>query len=297
VPILERYIIREISKPLAAIVAILAALFACFSTARYLAQAVTESLAITTVARLVMLKTVIALEVLVPVALYACVVMVLSRMHRDQEVTAMRAAGVGGLRMARAVSLLALPVAAAVGLLSVAARPWAYAGSYLIDARAQAEINLERMQPRRFYGSEDSGRVSWIGGREADAETARGVFLYRRTGDGQSEIILAQSARQPPAEAEARTRVELFDGVVYRLPREARDDSTIGFRRLVLFLEESEEVVGYKRKAASTSELLASDAPRDVAEWQWRLSRPLSTLLLALIAVPLSRGSPRRCRH
>lgn len=296
-PILERYIIREISRPLAAIVAILAALFACFSTARYLAQAVTESLAITTVARLVVLKTVIALEVLVPVALYACVVMVLSRMHRDQEVTAMYAAGVNGLRVARAVLLLALAVAVLVGFLSVVARPWAYAGSYLIDARAQAEISLERMQPRRFYGSEDSGRVSFIGGREPDSGNARDVFLYRRTADGQSEIILARSAHQPPIEAQRRTQVELFEGVLYRLPADARGDTGVEFGRLVMFLDEPEAVVGYKRKAAPTAELLLSDAPRDIAELQWRLSRPVSTLLLALIAVPLSRGSSRRGRH
>lgn len=291
---LERYIIREISKPLAAIVAILAALFACFSTARYLAQAVSESLGFATVGKLVLLKTVIALEVLVPVALYACVVMVLARMHRDQEITAMRSAGLGGLRVARAVLLLALPVALAVGLLSVTARPWAYAGSYLIDARAEAEINLDRMQPRRFYGSEDSGRVSWIAGRGGGLMNK--VFLYRREG-GRSEVIVAASARQAEVDPDRRTRLELFDGVLYRLPHDARDDSMVRFQRLVLFLQESEQVIGYKRKAASTAELLHSSAPRDVAELQWRLSRPLATVLLSLIAVPLSRGSPRQGKY
>ena len=34
---------------------------------------------------------------------------------------------------------------------------------------------------------------------------------------------------------------------------------------------------------------MKSDQPRDIAEFQWRLSRPIATILLALIAVPFSR--------
>ena len=35
----------------------------------------------------------------------------------------------------------------------------------------------------------------------------------------------------------------------------------------------------------------------DVAEFQWRLSTPLSALLLALLAIPLSRSKPRQGRY
>jgi lipopolysaccharide export system permease protein len=41
---------------------------------------------------------------------------------------------------------------------------------------------------------------------------------------------------------------------------------------------------------------MQSDQPRDIAELQWRLSRPLATILLALIAVPFSRASPRQTK-
>src|SRR5688500_11797164 len=41
---------------------------------------------------------------------------------------------------------------------------------------------------------------------------------------------------------------------------------------------------------------MKSDQPRDIAEFQWRLSRPIATILLALIAVPFSRASPRQAK-
>jgi lipopolysaccharide export system permease protein len=43
--------------------------------------------------------------------------------------------------------------------------------------------------------------------------------------------------------------------------------------------------------------LLGSTARADRAELQWRLSTPLALIVLALLAVPLSRSSPREGRY
>jgi lipopolysaccharide export system permease protein len=53
----------------------------------------------------------------------------------------------------------------------------------------------------------------------------------------------------------------------------------------------------YASVAASTTRLVRSSSARDVAELQWRLSTPLSTVLLGLLAIPLSRGRPRQNRY
>jgi len=49
--------------------------------------------------------------------------------------------------------------------------------------------------------------------------------------------------------------------------------------------------------AKPTLDLLTSSDPKDRAELQWRISMPLSVLVLALLAVPLSRSSPREGRY
>jgi lipopolysaccharide export system permease protein len=53
----------------------------------------------------------------------------------------------------------------------------------------------------------------------------------------------------------------------------------------------------YRRKAADTFELMGSSRLEDIAELQWRLSTPLSTVLLALVGVPLSKSNPRRGKY
>ena len=45
------------------------------------------------------------------------------------------------------------------------------------------------------------------------------------------------------------------------------------------------------------SQLLVSDDLEEIAELQWRIGVPISTLLLAFLAVPLSRAQPREGRY
>lgn len=292
---IERYIAGQVLKPLAAVVAIGAGLFATFSAARFLAEAVTQSLGPLTLVKLIFLKTLIALEVLVPVGLYVAVIVGLGRLHRDQEIIALQASGVSGLRVVRSVFLLALPIGILVGGLSLYGRPWAYRVSYELDARTHAEFNPEHLQPGRFYGNEDSGRVTYVQRRNDAGTAARGVFLYRGHGH-RSEIVMAESATEK-VRSDDRRQLNLHNGSIYRLSHSVSGDSVIQFRRLVLNLKEPAEVVGYKRKAATSSELWHSSDPADVAELQWRLSRALATVLLALLAVPLSHVSPRHGRN
>jgi lipopolysaccharide export system permease protein len=59
----------------------------------------------------------------------------------------------------------------------------------------------------------------------------------------------------------------------------------------------TENTTRYRRKAASTLQLISSDRLEDIVELQWRLSTPLSTILLALLGVPLSKSNPRRGKY
>lgn len=290
------YIIQEIMRPLGAVLAILVGLFACFSGARFLAEAVSETLGSGTMLQLVGLRTLIALEILVPISLYVSVVMGLGRLHRDQEIIAMRAAGVGGSNVPNAVLKLAVPVGLIVGVLSVSVRPWAYEVSYRLDAEAHAEFNPERVQPRRFYGNEESGRVIYIRDKEGSTGPMDAAFIYRRR-DGSSGIILAKEAEHRQPEPNRPAQMHLSDGYLYRFMRDGMADEVIRYDRLVLFLTEPEVALGYKRKAESTGALFAGDSPPELAELQWRLSRPFATILLALAAVPLSRVAPRQGKH
>ncbi len=87
-----------------------------------------------------------------------------------------------------------------------------------------------------------------------------------------------------------------MDGRGYGIDNQGREDLVLRFRSLTLPLTQAEGSVGYKRKAVSLARLAASRHPGDLAEYQWRLSMPFATLVLGLLAVPLSRSRPRHGR-
>lgn len=294
--IIDRYLAREMGQNLGLVAGVLVVMFASFSAARFMAEAAAEGLGMAVVFQLVALRTLIALEVLLPIALYLGVVMGLGRMHHDQEMTALRAMGVGEPRVLRPVALLAVPLAIVVGLISLQARPWAYYWNYQLQAESRAELDLARLAPERFQGNADTGRVFYARRIQAGQNRMQGLFLYHRDGD-RREILLASQATRQDTKPGQRTRLLLENGNAYHLGTNLDADQLLRFGELTLTLEEPDTLVGYKRKAASQAALLASEDPADLAELQWRLSRPLSTVLLALLAVPLSRTAPRRGRH
>lgn len=290
--IIERYISRELLLPFFIVTIILIGLFVSFSVARFLTGAVAETLGAIAMFKLVGLKTIIALEVLVPIAFYVAVIHGLSRMNRDQEINVLRSVGYSDNRITLTVFIIALPIAILSGILSIYARPWAYAESYVMNAQAEAELNTDRFQPGRFYGSEKSGRVIFIRGKNDLEKRMEGVFHYIRTAEN-NEIIVSREGFQHPMTQEEWPYIELQDGKIYRLGFDAIKDSTVQFEKMIYF-NENDQAQNYRRKAASTRSLWSSEQPWDIAELQWRLSRPAATILLALIAVSFTRTAPRK---
>jgi lipopolysaccharide export system permease protein len=290
--IIERYITREVLIPFLVVITILAGLFASFSSARFLAGAVTESLGFAAMIKLVLLKTLIALEVLVPIALYVAVIIGLGRLNKDQEINVLRAVGVSRNRIIYIVLMIAIPVGIISGMLSLYARPWAYAESYILDAQAEAELNTNRFQAGRFYGSEASGRVVYVQKKDEANKNMDNIFHYIKKTDS-SEIVIAKEARQPQLTSQQRPQIQLYEGYIFELTHTAEKDSSIKFEKMTFFPHNDNEI-NFRRKATTTMQLWNSDQPREIAELQWRLSRPIATILLALIAASFIRTTPRQ---
>jgi lipopolysaccharide export system permease protein len=289
---LRYYLVREVLKPFLVVVAILVGLFTSFNAARYLAETVTETLGMVMVMKLILLKSVIAMEVLVPIGFYSAIIVALARLHRDQEVIVLKSAGISENFLVRTIFGLSLSIGILVGLLSIYGRPWAYEQIYLLDESESAEMDVSRYQPRRFYGNEDSGTIIYIQNKTDAEENLQNVFHYVRK-DGSSDIVIAKEGHQERLEEYRPPQLHLLDGYMYRMNHTSTRDSIIKFSRFV-YMPSPETARDYQRKAASTVELSFSEESRDVAEFQWRVSRAIATILLAMIAIPLSRSSPRQ---
>ena len=296
--IIDRYITREVLKPMLTISAVLIVIFVGYSSGRYLSYAVDGLLQVETLTSFIFIKMVIALEVLLPIALYLSIVLGLGRLESQSEITALRACGIGNARVMRVVLGISFLLALLVACFSLLGRPLAYEKSYWIKAEAEAELELDKLESGNFYDSEQRERTIFV--EDVDQQSGRMAQIFiRGERRGIIHIIYARSGEQQINDETGGRLLILSDVHVYFLGRRGANDKGVGrFKQMKLRLRNAEPIsLGYKRKAAPTAELLKSDVPLDIAEFQWRLSTPVSTVLLGALAVILTRAAPRSSRY
>ena len=296
---ISRYLIREIAAPLVAILAVFTLLFASYSAADFLSNAVNGLLPMHMVAALIALRVLIAQEVLIPISLYLAVVLALGKLGGGSELTAMFALRVHPARVTGAVLILSACLAVVVGSLSLFARPWAYGKSHELSKVAEGMLDVTSMEAGTFYVGQDGRQVIFLGRRDGPHSPAGDVFVRINKGD-HTEIMHAEHAYLLPPEAgQTGTRVLLRGLHIYEIGRsDGGADQALTAGSFVLRINASPpEPPAYSALAASTARLAASRVPADIAELEWRLSTPVSTLLLGLLGIPLSRTRPRQSRY
>jgi len=294
--IIDRYLIREIVHPLLAICTALAVIFVTYSLSRFLVDADAGLLQADEVARLTLLKTIIALDVLLPLSLFLSVMTGLGRLYTDSEIYAMRASGVSEARLLRPLMRMAFVLAVVVALLSTWVRPWAYSQSYAIKATAEASAETGRIREARFYTFGEGDRTVFIEHIAENGSDLDGIFVRTRNGDDLQVITASKGFFEYLAEPMLH-RLQLTDARVFKKVEGGTDFSAQLGKFTIWLSAETPQALEYRVKSASTRTLSQSFDPTDMAEFQWRLSTPVSALLLALAAIPLSRSRPRQGRY
>ncbi len=298
--ILNRYIARDISRPFAVILGILCVLFTGYSVASILSDAVSGLLPTLTIMELTGLKLLIALDVLIPISLYFAVLLSFGRLYADSEFTAMAALGVQPWQVMRVVLSLAGMVALVVALLSCEARPWAYRTSHDVTWHGATSLDVNAMQAGTFYTSEDGQRVIFLTHRAGPGTPAQDVFVRRQLADHVEVIFAKLASSLQQTAASGQHEVYLTDAHVYEIypPGSAQKDQLLNAQGLILDPESAPGAApGYNPITADSLDLAHSTSPRDIAELEWRLSTPISTLLLALLAIPLSYTRVRQGKY
>ena len=295
--ILDRYIVREISRPAVAICTALMVIFGCYMAARYLEDSVQGQVPGSMVILLILLRITIALEVLLPTTLYLSVMIAFGRLYRDSEMTGMFASGISLTRVLRPVFFVAVAAGLMVASFSLYIRPWAWNQFFELKARAAANFDMTRMKGGNFYEIQDGKTVIFADTVDNDANQAQNVFMQLLR-NGKMQIIYAERARQLPQDGAADPLIELQNGHFYEFSDSEKKGNVMQFGTLEMSLVSKEGIpVEQKVKALPSDQLMQSGKRDEIAELQWRLTAPFSTILLALLGVPLSRTSPRHGKY
>ncbi len=294
--LVNRYLSKEILGTLAGVLVVLLLIFTSKHFVRYLSEAAAGMLPTGLIFKILFFYIISSLIFMLPFALYISVLVALGRMYQDSEITAMEACGIGMPRITGKVASFALVFAALVAAMSMWVSPWAERQQNLIRVQARAESEVGLISAGRFHPILNGKGVFYAEQISDDQVAMKNIFIQVQ-GDEKLDVFSAASGSLTVDRATGDRFVVLRDGYRYEwLPGNA------GYRIYkykesgVRVFQPEAETGGDSRAAMSMGQLLHSSDPRDAAELQWRISMPISAILLALLGVALSRTNPRSGR-
>jgi lipopolysaccharide export system permease protein len=187
-------------------------------------------------------------------------------------------------------------LAGLVGWLALDAAPAAQRQAQAIANEAKKSLDLAVLEPGKFLSFGREGVILYAEGVRPDG-TLSNVFIQRRLGE-QVTVVVAEEASQRNDPELGRKVLTFRNGERYEGVPGSKEFRIIKFveHGIPFALRESQpDELGLEAK--TLRQLFDDPSPRAKAELQWRVSAPLTLLVLVLLAVPLSRAKPRQGRY
>ncbi|MBE0511007.1 MAG: LPS export ABC transporter permease LptF [Chromatiales bacterium] len=293
--IIQRYLLREIALSFLAVSLVLGLMFLSGTFVRLLAETLEGRYPANLLFSLFALRSLGSMVLLLPFALFMAVMITLGRFYRDSEMAVLSACGFGPLQLFRTVALAAVSGAVLVGGLSLWVAPWAETRSAMVVAEAGARVGVEGIMPGQF-NTLPGGSVVYVEHIDAASKQLQGVFAVLHS-EGQQHQLSAARGREYLEPSSGDRYLLLEDGYRYEGQHGQAAFRIMYFVEHGIRIQERAVAPAAQRRSGSSSlELWRSGGAADQIELQWRLAMPLTTLILALLAVPLSRSSPRQGR-
>ena len=262
---------------------------------RFLSESVSGLLAVDGVLVMLGFSALNYLPVLLSISLFLSVLITLSRCYRDSEMVVWFSAGMGLSRWVRPVLGYAIPVSLLIAFLSFVLSPWALSKADEFKRTLESRDDVAHATPGIFRESRRDDRVFFLEDLDAASKRVGNIFV-RSLQNGKEGTMVAKEGYQETAENGDRFLV-LLNGARYEgIPGQA-DYRISHFERYAVRIEPAE--LGKARpniKGYSTLYLLQHPHPLHASELHWRTGLPLSALILALLAIPLSYVNPRAGR-
>ncbi|HLA33934.1 MAG TPA: LPS export ABC transporter permease LptF [Rhodocyclaceae bacterium] len=293
--IFQRAALREFSHSAAGVFVALFAILMTTRLVRLLGQAAGGALPSEAVVALLGFNAISYLPILLSLTVFVAVLMTMSRWYRDAEMVIWLSAGKPlSAWIAPVLKFAFLPVLG-VAALSLVLAPWAIKQSETYRQRMDQRDDMARVSPGTFNESAAADRVFFAESIVGDEERVKNVFVssmqHGRLGvmttaqghietmtNGDRFLVLDHGRRYEGVAGTPEYRIMEFDRYALRIEtREARE------------LEDSP-------RGKTLRELIDDPKAAHRAELLWRIGLPLSALILALLAIPLSFVNPRAGR-
>jgi lipopolysaccharide export system permease protein len=233
-----------------------------------------------------------SLPVVMGGSVFVAVLLTLTRLYRDSEMVVWFSSGLSLKAWVRPVLTFALPSVVVIAALTLFVYPWAATRLEQYQQQLEARDETALLREGVFQESKRAEWVYFVEALDADSGTVSNVFVHSKNRDGRSTMTARRGLIEVLPNGDRF--LVLLNGHRYDGVPGSPEYRIMEFERLAVRIEPAEaRTVISPAKTRATSELISQRSPTNLAELVWRLGLPVSALVLALLAVPLSSVNPR----
>lgn len=294
--IIIRYLVRETFKSQLAILFILLLIFFCQKLVRILGAAVDGDIPTNLVLSLLGLGIAEMAQLILPLSLFLGLLMTLSRLYTESEITVMHACGLGKGVLIKAALVLSLVTAVFAAINVNWLSPWSSRQQDVVLAEAKANPSMAALVGGQFQPAENGNSVLFVG--NVKGQEFQNVFLaqLRPNGNARPSVVVASNGHMTQRPDGSQV-VTLDKGTRYEGTALLRDF------RITDFIQ-YQAVIGHRAVSVDSSDaeqmnfvgLWHDKTDEARAELHWRMTLVLSVLIMAMLVVPLSVVNPRQGR-
>ncbi|MBS1199133.1 MAG: permease YjgP/YjgQ, partial [Proteobacteria bacterium] len=235
------------------------------------------------------------MPVLLSLTLFVAILLSLSRAYRDSEMVVWFSCGQPLTAWVRPVVKFAAPIVLAIAALSGFLSPWANYSTADYKQRLSARSDVSQVSPGAFREARKGERVFFVEALADDATQVGNVFVASMQ-DGKLGVVMSNSGYQEVA-ANGDRFVVLEHGRRYEVEPGSPAFKVMEFERYRVRSEDAQaKPADRSPNRVPITELVFDDSNQACGELVWRIGLPVSALILALLAIPLSYVNPRAGR-
>ncbi|HZY34856.1 MAG TPA: LPS export ABC transporter permease LptF [Rhodanobacter sp.] len=301
--ILDRYFLRELAQTVAAATVVLLAIITGTTFAGVLQQVAGGSFPASVMFQVLGLRTLDGLTNLLPLAGFLGALMALGRMYRESEMYVLASSGMGPRGLLRPMLVLATLLVLVTGTVSLWLGPWAVRTADALVAEANRWVIAAGLDAGRFTELPGKGGIIFVDSLSRDGSVLGKTFVATESTDKdgarQLKLVTASGGRLYQESSGIGRYMALHDGWQYRIPLGSNHWWRMQYQRndIALSSVQPDDDGDDATHGLGSWALAQADTPDARAEFAWRIHAPPMAFVLLMLALPLSRQSPREPRY
>ncbi len=233
--------------------------------------------------------------ILIPLSLLMGILLAFGRLYHDSEMAAIMSAGIGPMQWYRPLMLIAIPVTLLLLVLLMFVQPIIAHQRALIKAEVRSQVEVDTLMVGQFNRANKGGAILFLESEDKKSHQIENVFFQQHR-ENTNYVDLATSTSSYYDE-DGQRYMMMHDGMHYIGNAGEANFKIIKYKDYGIYISKKQVKARLSEKTKSISELWSSTKPVDQAELQWRITIPLATIIVAFMALPLSRTDPRSGRY